>query len=61
VSPRALAYLSWLAGSDLTVVGAGDRPDQTVAVEARAMLVGFTEYHLERRMRSVSMLVRTAR
>ena len=29
--------------------------------EARGLLVGFTEYHLERRMKSVPMLVRTAR
>jgi DNA repair protein RecO (recombination protein O) len=61
VSLPALAYLAWLAGTDLTVVGAGERPDPAVAADARAMLVGFTEYHLERRMRSVPMLVRTAR
>jgi hypothetical protein len=42
-------------------VGATERPDPRVATEARAMLVGFTEYHLERRMKSVPMLVRTAR
>ena len=36
-------------------------PMRALATEARAMLVGFTEYHLERRMKSVPMLVRTAR
>jgi hypothetical protein len=51
-----------MAGADLGGVGdAGARPDERVAAEARGMLVGFTEYHLERRMRSVPMLVRTAR
>jgi len=61
VSPQTLSFLSYLAGTDLSVVGAVARPDPDVATEARAMLVGFTEYHLERRMRSVPMLVRTAR
>ena len=37
------------------------RPTRAGPTEARGMLVGFTEYHLERRMRSVPMLVRTAR
>jgi DNA repair protein RecO (recombination protein O) len=62
VSPQALSFLAFLAGADLAAVGgAGARPDERVAAEARGMLVGFTEYHLERRMRSVPMLVRTAR
>jgi DNA repair protein RecO (recombination protein O) len=61
VSHDALAFLALLAGSDLSVVGEIGRPDPRVATDARAMLVGFTEYHLERRMRSVPMLVRTAR
>jgi DNA repair protein RecO (recombination protein O) len=61
VSPASLAFLAQLAGTDLSVVGHTERPDAAVANEARAMLVGFTEYHLERRMRSVPMLVRTAR
>ena len=39
--------------------GAGDMtPDPTARREARAMLYGFTEYHLDRRMRSFSLLVR---
>jgi DNA repair protein RecO (recombination protein O) len=61
VSPEALTLLAQLAGTDLSVVGGMERPDPRVATEARAMLVGFTEYHLERRMKSVPMLVRTAR
>src|SRR5437016_3920629 len=61
VSPDALALLAALAGTDLSLVGRGDAPDPRWSTEARGMLVGFTEYHLERRMRSVPMLVRTAR
>jgi DNA repair protein RecO (recombination protein O) len=61
VSPEALTLLAQLAGTDLSMVGDAERPDPRVATEARAMLVGFTEYHLERRMKSVPMLVRTAR
>ena len=61
VSPETLRFLARLAGTDLSTVGATERPDARVATEARAMLVGFTEYHLERRMKSVPMLVRTAR
>jgi hypothetical protein len=53
--------LAALAGTDLSLVGRGDPPDPHWSAEARGMLVGFTEYHLERRMRSVPMLVRTAR
>ena len=61
VSPEALALLAALAGTDLSLVGRGDPPDPRWSTEARGMLIGFTEYHLERRMRSVPMLVRTAR
>ncbi len=61
VSPEALALLASLAGTDLSLVGRGDPPDPRWSTEARGMLIGFTEYHLERRMRSVPMLVRTAR
>jgi DNA repair protein RecO (recombination protein O) len=61
VSPETLRFLARLAGTDLSTVGATERPDARVVTEARAMLVGFTEYHLERRMKSVPMLVRTAR
>jgi DNA repair protein RecO (recombination protein O) len=61
VQPETLSFLAYLAGTDLSAVGTERRPDPATATEARAMLVGFTEYHLERRMRSVPMLVRTAR
>jgi DNA repair protein RecO (recombination protein O) len=61
VSAGALDLLAELAGTDLSTVGGIHPSDSRIADEARAMLVGFTEYHLERRMRSVPMLVRTAR
>jgi DNA repair protein RecO (recombination protein O) len=57
VSQPAVRWLDSLAGIDLA--GAGDMtPEILVRREARAMLYGFTEYHLERRMRSLSLLVR---
>jgi DNA repair protein RecO (recombination protein O) len=60
VSPAALAYLAALAPADLGAAGATPPPDARIRREARGLLFGFTEYHLERRMRSVPMLVRTA-
>ena len=67
-SRAALDYLAVLALTDLGEVGgvgaptARDReePDPRVRRESRALLYGFAEYHLERRMKSVPMLVRTA-
>jgi DNA repair protein RecO (recombination protein O) len=57
VSWPAVAWLDALARMEL--VGAGDMtPDLMVRREARAMLYGFTEYHLERRMRSLVLLAR---
>ena len=57
VSQPAVRWLDSLARVDLG--GAGDMtPDPTARREARAMLYGFTEYHLDRRMRSFSLLVR---
>jgi hypothetical protein len=35
------------------------RADTQVRREARALLFGFTEYHLERRMKSLPMLARS--
>ena len=35
--------------------------DERTRRRARSLLFGFAEYHLERRMKSVPMLVRTAR
>jgi DNA repair protein RecO (recombination protein O) len=56
---EALEWLAALAGGDLEEAGAFSPPGG-VRGEARALLYGFAEYHLERRMRSVPMLVRTA-
>jgi DNA repair protein RecO (recombination protein O) len=57
VSQSAIRWLDGLARVDLA--GAGDMtPETVVRREARAMLYGFAEYHLERRMRSFSLLVR---
>jgi DNA repair protein RecO (recombination protein O) len=57
VSERSVRWLEALA--DVTLDGAGDMtPPVVVRREARAMLYGFTEYHLERRMRSLTLLAR---
>ena len=57
VSQPAVRWLDGLARVELA--GAGDMtPADPVRREARAMLYGFTEYHLERRMRSFALLVR---
>jgi DNA repair protein RecO (recombination protein O) len=57
VSEPAVRWLDGLARADLLV--AGDMtPPLDVRREGRAMLYGFTEYHLERRMRSLALLVR---
>lgn len=58
VSGASLRFLADLAREDLR--NAGDMgTDGPVRREARAMLYGFAEYHLERRMRSLPMLART--
>jgi DNA repair protein RecO (recombination protein O) len=57
VADPAVAWLDTLGRVDLA--GAGDMtPHVDVRREARALLYGFTEYHLERRMRSFSLLAR---
>ena len=61
VSKAALLYLSGLAMADLGEAGAFEQPEVRVRKETRGLLFGFAEYHLERRMKSVPMLVRTAR
>ena len=61
VSRAALTYLNRLAQVDLQEAGAVDEPDDRIVRESRALLYGFAEYHLERRMKSIPMLVRTAR
>jgi DNA repair protein RecO (recombination protein O) len=59
-SRAALEFLSTLAVTDLADAGAIVQPDARVRKETRSLLYGFAEYHLERRMKSVPMLVRTA-
>ena len=61
VSRDALSYLAELAQTDLSRAGSVDEPDVRVRKECRGLLYGFAEYHFERRMKSVPMLVRTAR
>jgi DNA repair protein RecO (recombination protein O) len=57
VAEPAVAWLDVLARVDLA--GAGEMtPPSIVRREARAMLYGFTEYYLERRMRSFALLAR---
>ena len=56
----ALEYLAALGLADLNDAGAILQPDPRVRRETRALLYSFAEYHLERRMKSVPMLVRTA-
>ncbi len=58
VSAAALAYLSDLATADLPLAGAGG-VELPIRREARAMLYGFAEYHLERRMKSLPLLARS--
>jgi DNA repair protein RecO (recombination protein O) len=60
VSPGSLRILATLATADLSKAGAAILGEERSRREARGMLVGFLEYHLERRMKSVPMLVRTA-
>jgi DNA repair protein RecO (recombination protein O) len=57
VSEPAVHWLDLLARVELE--GAGDTtPPLRVRKEARALLYGFTEYHLDRRIRSFTMLAR---
>ena len=59
VAEPAVRWLDVLARA--TLEGAGDAtPPDEVRKEARAMLYGFTEYHLDRRIRSLSLLARQA-
>jgi len=58
VSREALALLAALGASGLLEAGEG-RADTQVRREARALLFGFAEYHLERRMKSLPMLARS--
>jgi DNA repair protein RecO (recombination protein O) len=60
VSRSALDRLQTLALAEMAEAGAHVEPDMRVRKEARALLYGFAEYHLDRRMKSLPMLVRTA-
>ena len=57
-SPLALGYLAAIAAADMAAVGNEPPREIVVRKEARALLYGFAEYHLERRMRSLPMLAR---
>ena len=58
-SESALRWLDTLARADLS--GAGEMtPEPRVRREGRAILYGYAEYHLERRMRSFALLARQA-
>ena len=54
---KAVRWLDDLGRADLELAGELTPPDP-VRREARAMLYGFVEYHLERRIRSFSLLAR---
>jgi hypothetical protein len=61
VAPETFALLARYAGTGLENVGTGAVPeDGGVRKQARAMLFGFAEYHLDRRIRSLPMLARGA-
>jgi DNA repair protein RecO (recombination protein O) len=57
VSWPAVQWLDGQARADLAQAGFGT-PPTVVRREARAILYGFTEFHLERRMRSFTLLAR---
>src|SRR5207253_2488240 len=61
VDATTLALLAHLATVDLSDAGTPIDADERTRRRARSLLFGFTEYRLERRMKSVPMLVRTAR
>src|SRR6476661_10678879 len=60
VSPDVLALLAHLATTELSHAGLVLEVDERTRRRSRSLLFGFVEYHLERRMKSVPMLVRTA-
>lgn len=60
VNRMAIAWLAGLLAGDLQFAGQ-DRPAQDVRAEARAMLYGFSEYHIDRRLRSLPTLLASAR
>jgi len=58
VSQPVLAFLAALAACDLVTAGEVS-PEPRVRREARPLLFGFAEYHLERRMKSLPILARS--
>jgi hypothetical protein len=60
VSREVLDHLSGLAVVDLADAGQMVVTDARVRKESRGLLYGFAEYYLERRMKSLPMLARTA-
>ena len=58
VSGEALGFLAELGGTDLLKAGEL-AADTQVRRESRALLFGFAEYHLERRMKSLPILARS--
>jgi DNA repair protein RecO (recombination protein O) len=54
---EALGWLADLASADLDVAGSSSPPG-SVRGEARSLLYGFAEFHLERRLRSLPLLAR---
>jgi DNA repair protein RecO (recombination protein O) len=60
VNPAAIAWLAGLLAGDLQLAGQ-NHPPHDVRAEARAMLYGFSEYHIDRRLRSLPTLLAAAR
>ncbi|HEY7282962.1 MAG TPA: DNA repair protein RecO [Actinomycetota bacterium] len=60
VAPESLTLLASFAGAGLETVGSAPAADGAVRKQARAMLFGFAEYHLDRRIRSLPLLARGA-
>lgn len=60
VAPEALALLAKLGGEKLASVSAGDVPART-RTQATALLTGFVEFYLERRMRSLPLMTQGAK
>jgi DNA repair protein RecO (recombination protein O) len=60
VSPQVLGYLSRIGLAELVDAGSIVEPDPRVRRDARGLLYGFAEFYLERRMKSLPMLARTA-
>jgi DNA repair protein RecO (recombination protein O) len=55
-SVEALGWLAAIGHTDLETAGNLTPPERTVRGEARALLYGFAEYHLERRIKSLPLL-----